>query len=71
MTEVFGACGGGGLMRRAMLDDIGGFDDSFFLYLDDADVAWRGQMRGWRCLYAPAAVVHHHHSATTVHCSPF
>jgi hypothetical protein len=66
-TEVFGACGGAALYRRAMLEEIGGFDDSFFFALDDADVAWRAQMKGWPCLYVPAAVVHHHHGATIGH----
>jgi GT2 family glycosyltransferase len=66
-VEVFGACGGAALLRRAMLDDVGGLDESFFFSLDDADLAWRAQMRGWRCLYAPAAVVNHEHSATARH----
>lgn len=69
--EVFGACGGAGLYRRAMLDEIGGFDSGIFLYLDDADVAWRARMAGWRALYAPEAVVWHAHSATTRHGSSF
>ena len=64
--EVFGACGGAALYRQAMLDEIGGFDRGFFAFLDDADVAWRARMRGWSCVYAPAAIVHHHHSATLV-----
>jgi GT2 family glycosyltransferase len=66
-VEVFGACGGAALHRRRMLDDVGGMDESYFFALDDADLSWRAQMRGWRCLYAPAAVVHHHHGATTAH----
>jgi GT2 family glycosyltransferase len=66
-TEVFGTSGGAALYRRAMLDDIGGFDASFGVYLEDVDVAWRARMAGWRCLLVPAAVVHHHHSATTRH----
>ena len=66
-VEVFGASGGAALYRRAMLDDIGGFDESYFFVLEDADVAWRARMRGWRCLYAPRAVVHHHHGATMAH----
>ena len=65
--EVFGACAGAALMRRAMLAQIDGFDGSFFLYLEDVDVAWRAQMCGWRCLYVPSAVVHHHHAASSVH----
>lgn len=70
-VEVFGASGGAALWRRAALDSVGGFDGSFFVYLEDADLAWRARMRGWRSLYAPAAVVYHHHSATAVHSSPF
>ena len=70
-AEVFGACAGAALFRRAMLDDIGGFDSGIFLYLDDADVAWRAQMAGWRALYRPEALVWHAHSATTTHGSAF
>lgn len=71
VVEVFGASAGGALLRRAMLDDVGGFDASFFMYLDDADLAWRARMAGWTALYVPGAVVHHHHSASSVHNSPF
>lgn len=70
VEEVFGASGGAALYRTSMLDEIGGFDPSFFLFVEDADVAWRARMGGWRCLYAPAAVVHHRHSATVGHRSP-
>jgi GT2 family glycosyltransferase len=66
-VEVFGACCGAALLRRAMLDQIGGFDESFFFALDDADIAWRAQMHGWRSVYVPSAVVHHHHGATIGH----
>ena len=65
--EVFGASAGAALYRRTMLDEIGSFDESFFAYLEDVDVAWRAQMKGWRCLYAPEAIVFHHHSATLGH----
>jgi GT2 family glycosyltransferase len=66
-VEVFGACGGAALHRRRMLDDVGGMDESYFFALDDADLAWRARMRGWRCVYAPRAIVHHDHGATTAH----
>lgn len=69
-VEIFGASAGAALYRRTMLDEIGGFDVSFFAYLDDVDVAWRAKMLGWRCLYAPGAVVYHRHSATFGHGSP-
>jgi GT2 family glycosyltransferase len=68
--EVFGASGGAAVYRRSMLESIGGFDESFFLYLEDVDVAWRAQMAGWRTLYVPDAVATHRHSATSIHGSP-
>jgi GT2 family glycosyltransferase/glycosyltransferase involved in cell wall biosynthesis len=68
--EVFGATGGAALFRRAMLDQVGGFDESFFAFFEDADLAWRAHGHGWRALYAPEAVVYHHHSATAQHGSP-
>ncbi len=70
-VEVFGPCAGAALYRRAMLDEIGLFDEAFFAYLEDVDMAWRARRAGWRCLYAPAARVLHCHSATGVEGSPF
>ncbi len=69
--EVFGPCAGAALYRRAMLDQIGLFDEDFFSYLEDVDLAWRGQAVGWRCLYVPSARVYHVHSATGQEGSPF
>jgi GT2 family glycosyltransferase len=70
-VEVFGPSAGAALYRRAMLDQIGLFDESFFMYLEDVDLAWRARLAGWRCLYVPAARVYHVHSATAVEGSPF
>jgi GT2 family glycosyltransferase len=69
VTEVFGSSGAAVLYSREMLDDVGGFDRSFYAHLEDADVAWRARMRGWSCLYVPTAIVNHHHSATLRHFS--
>lgn len=52
------------MYRRAMLDEIGGFDEDFFAYADDAELGLRGRIAGWTCLYAPGAVVRHHRGAT-------
>ena len=68
--EVFGATGGAALYRRAMLDQVGGFDETFFAFFEDADLAWRTRASGWRALYAPRAIVYHHHSATAGHGTP-
>ena len=69
-VEVFGVSAGAALYRRTMLEEVP-FEPTFFAYYEDVDVAWRARMRGWRCLYAPSAVVRHHHSATSRHGSSF
>jgi GT2 family glycosyltransferase len=60
---VFGASGAAALYRREMIDDtsIFGefFDPDFFVYREDADVAWRAQLLGWKCLYTPLAAAYH------------
>lgn len=70
-VEVFGACAGAALYRRSMLEELGAFDEDFFAYLEDVDLAWRARLAGWRCVHVPSAVVHHHHSATGGEGSPF
>ena len=64
-AEVFTASGTALALRRAALDDVGAFDDDFFLYYEDVDLCWRLRSRGWAVRYTPDAIVHHHHSATT------
>lgn len=64
VVECFGPSGAAALYRRAMLDEIGLFDEDFFAYAEDADLNWRALRAGWQCLYAPAARVHHVTSAT-------
>jgi GT2 family glycosyltransferase len=56
--------GAAALYRRAMLDEIGLFDESFFLYGDDAELGLRGRLAGWTCAFAPRAVAYHHYSRT-------
>ena len=60
---VFGATAAAALYRRDMIDDIAVddefFDSDFFVYREDADVAWRAQLMGWRCLYTPHARGYH------------
>ena len=64
---VFGATAAAALYRREMIDDITidgeFFDSDFFVYREDADVAWRAQLLGWKCLYAPYAKGYHVRSA--------
>ena len=50
------------LYRRAMLEEIGLFDEDFFLYCEDTDLGLRARWAGWKCIYVPGAVVDHHYS---------
>jgi len=68
--EIFGASGGLALLRRELLDDIGLFEEGFFSYLEDADLAWRARLRGWACVLAPHARARHVYSATGGQGSP-
>ena len=60
---VFGATAAAALYRRIMIDDVAidgeFFDPDFFVYREDADVAWRSQLLGWRCIYTPDARGYH------------
>jgi GT2 family glycosyltransferase len=60
---VFGATGAAALYRREMIRDVSVegqfFDEDFFAYREDADLAWRAQLMGWRCFYVPTAVAWH------------
>ncbi len=60
---VFGASAAAALYRREMIEDVSidgeFFDPDFFVYREDADVAWRAQLLGWRCMYTPHARGYH------------
>jgi GT2 family glycosyltransferase len=68
MEYVFGATAAAALFRRRMIEDVAidgsFFDPDFFVYREDADVAWRAQLLGWRCIYTPAAIGHHVRTVT-------
>jgi len=52
------------MYRKAMFDDVGGFDEDLFAYADDAELGLRARIAGWRCAYAPRAVVRHRRGTT-------
>jgi GT2 family glycosyltransferase len=64
MEDVLWPDGCAALYRHSMLDEIGGFDEDFFAYADDAELGLRARLAGWSCVYAPTAVVRHHRGAT-------
>ncbi|MGI9184452.1 MAG: glycosyltransferase family 2 protein [Solirubrobacteraceae bacterium] len=56
--EVFGACAGAALYRRVAVLELGGFDERYFAYLEDVDLALRLALAGWTCRYEPAVAWH-------------
>src|SRR5262249_57771182 len=52
-------------LRRAALDDVGGWDERYFMYLEDTDLCWRLRRAGWDVAYEPSGVVHHEQGAIT------
>jgi GT2 family glycosyltransferase len=71
IVPVFGASAGAALYRREMLAELDGFDEDFFAYLEDVDLAWRARWLGWQAVLAPAARVLHIASATSREGSAF
>jgi GT2 family glycosyltransferase len=65
-ADVFAWCGCAVLMRREYLEDVGLLDERLFLYYEDIDLSWRGQLRGWRYRYVPQSVVRHLHATSSV-----
>ncbi|HUQ95338.1 MAG TPA: glycosyltransferase family 2 protein [Bryobacteraceae bacterium] len=64
MEDALWPDGCAAMYRRTMLDQIGGFDEDFFAYADDAELGLRARIAGWGCVYVPTAVVRHHRGAT-------
>ena len=62
--EVLWPDGCAAMYRKSMLDRIGGFDEDFFAYGDDAELGLRARIAGWACIYAPDAIVRHHRGST-------
>lgn len=58
-SDIEAFTGGAALLRRSFLDDVGGFDERYFLYYEDVDLALRGAERGWRYRCVPASTVVH------------
>lgn len=63
--EIFAACAGAAIYRKAVLEEIGYFDEAHFAYLEDIDVGYRARIFGYRNLYEPGAKVYHVGSGTS------
>ena len=56
---VFGGCGGAMAVRRELWEALEGFDEEFWMYLEDVDFSFRAQLLGWQTVFSPAACVYH------------
>lgn len=57
--EVFGGCGGAMAVRRELWEALDGFDEAYWMYIEDVDFSFRAQLLGWHAAFAPAARVFH------------
>ena len=63
-TDVFSGCGGATAYRREVWQALGGYDEEFWMYLEDVDFGFRARLAGWEAIFAPQARVYHHLSAS-------
>jgi GT2 family glycosyltransferase len=70
VSDMPALCGASVLLRRAMLDRLGGFDTRYFMYFEDVDLSWRASRDGWRLVYTPDSRLHHVHSGSSQEGSP-
>ena len=63
--EVFGSTGGASLFRASLFGDVGLFDERFFAYLEDVDLALRARLAGHRAYYCADAVAYHEQGSTS------
>ena len=69
--EIFSPCAAASFIRKDIFSEVGGFDENFFTYFEDVDLGFRLQLKGYRSLYVPNAVVEHVGSASSSRYSDF
>jgi len=71
VRETMAVCGASMLVKRKLIEEIGAFDEDFFIYWEDADFCYRARLYGKKIIFNPKSVVHHVHAATSQEWSPF
>jgi GT2 family glycosyltransferase len=64
-AQIFSPCAAAALYRRSAFQEVGGFDEDYFCYVEDVDLGFRLRLMGHQCLYVPSSIVHHIGSGTT------
>lgn len=62
--SVFSPCGAAFLMDKKLFEELCGFDESYYMYMEDQDLGWRARLEGVEVVSVPSAVVYHFLSAT-------
>jgi GT2 family glycosyltransferase len=63
-TQVMYACSAAMMIKKAVFDEVGGFDERFRYLFEDADLGWRMNVYGYKVVYEPVAMANHHLSFT-------
>lgn len=63
--EIFGATGGASIFRKDLFIRAGLFDENYFMYSEEVDLAFRAQFLGFKSFYCPRAIVYHKHKASS------
>ena len=64
ILEVFAVPGAAMFCRKKMIEEVGNFDEDFFLYYEDLDLSWRARLYGWKCVFVPTSRVYHLRNST-------
>jgi len=62
LDEVSAISGAAFVVRRELFDWLGGFDENFFLYMEDTDLSLRARLAGYKCIFVPESIVYHHYA---------
>jgi len=69
--EIYASCGASSLYRKDLLEVIGYFDESFFMYYEDVELSERARLKGYKVIYSPNSVLRHLHALSSEEWSPF
>lgn len=65
-SKILAAKSAGMFIRRAVFDEIGGFDNDYFIYVEETDLGWRSWLRGYKAIFVPKSIVYHEFGTSTV-----
>jgi len=64
--EILAAKSAGMFIRKKAFEEAGGFDDDYFIYVEETDLGWRTRLLGYKAIYLPTSIVHHEFGTSTL-----